>query len=159
MALSDKKLIYMTHDFKKLDIWKNSHALSLEIYAMTSRFPDSEKFGLTNQLRRAAASVSANIAEGCGRGSKADFLRFLYNAFGSLKECESFLLLANDLSYISEGAFIKISSEVDMLGRMLNGFIAYITYIRNNETTTSQANNTRQSNDLQSTPNNLQSKM
>jgi four helix bundle protein len=113
----------LTRDFRKLDVWKNSYALSLRIYSLTSSFPDSERFGLTNQLRRAASSIPANIAEGCGRGTNSDFLRFLYTFFGSLKECETFLLLARDLGYIPSDKFELVSNEAGSVGKMLNVFI------------------------------------
>jgi len=118
----------LTRDFKKLDIWKKSYALSLRVYSITSSFPDSERFGMINQLRRAVSSVPANIAEGCGRGTDSDFLRFLYNSFGSLKECETFLMLAKDLGYISSDKFEEISNEAGSVGKMLNVFIDKIKY-------------------------------
>ncbi|WP_435137132.1 four helix bundle protein [Formosa sp. A9] len=70
-------------DFKKYDIWKLSHSLTLEIYKLTSNFPQEELFGLTSQLRRASASIPTNISEGCGRDSDKDFNRFLAIALGS----------------------------------------------------------------------------
>ena len=68
-------------DFKKLQVWQKSHDLTLRIYELTSRFPREEMYGLTNQIRRACASIPTNIAEGCSRGSSADFARFLHIAW------------------------------------------------------------------------------
>ena len=82
-------------DFKKLQVWQKSHDLTLRMYELTSRFPREEMYGLTNQIRRACASIPTNIAEGCGRGSSADFARFLHIAMGSANEQNiSFSLLA-----------------------------------------------------------------
>ena len=89
-------------DFYSLNAWKEGHKLTLLIYKNTKEFPEDEKFGLTNQLRRAASSITANIAEGYGRYHFADKVRFYYQARGSLKETQSFLLLAKDLSYLGE---------------------------------------------------------
>ena len=83
-------------DFKKLQVWQRSHDLTLRIYELTSRFPREEMYGLTNQIRRACASIPTNIAEGCGRGSPADFGRLLHIAMGSVNETEYLILLARD---------------------------------------------------------------
>ena len=84
-------------DFRNLSVWRLAHELTLAAYRETSRFPSSEQFGLTSQMRRSAASIATNIAEGCGRGSDADFGRFLQIALGSASELEYQLLLAADL--------------------------------------------------------------
>lgn len=110
-------------DFKKLEIWKNAYSFAISIYNVTSSFPKTEQFGLTSQLRRASTSISANIAEGCGRGSKKDFLLFLYHAYGSIKECENFTLLSKDLGYIIENDYTLLANDLQLLSRMLNAFI------------------------------------
>ncbi len=84
-------------DFRKLSVWEKSHQLTLAIYRATEQFPQSELYGLRSQLRRASASIAANIAEGCGRGSSCDFGRFLDIAAGSGSEVEDHLILAGDL--------------------------------------------------------------
>ncbi|MEK6981711.1 MAG: four helix bundle protein [Candidatus Micrarchaeota archaeon] len=114
-------------DFKKLDIWQKSYALTLKIYKITKSFPDSKKFSLTNQLRRASSSIGANIAEGCGRASKKDFLRFLYNSYGSVKESEHFILLSKDLDYIDHNLYTNTINDIDLLSKMLNTFIGDIS--------------------------------
>ncbi len=110
-------------DFRKLEIYKESKKIAVEIYAITSKFPQEELFGITSQIRRAAASIGANIAEGCGRGSNRDFLRFLYNSSGSLREVEHFLELSAELGYLDETSCLKISKNLDCLSRMLFLFI------------------------------------
>ena len=87
-------------DFKKQKVWQKSHRLTLDIYKATANFPREELYGLTNQLRRSCASIPANIAEGCGRNSDADFSRFLQIAMGSATELEYHLLLSHDLGII-----------------------------------------------------------
>jgi four helix bundle protein len=88
--------------YKDLGVWQKAVALVVETYQKTSRFPDSEKFGLTSQLRRAAASIPANIAEGWGRGSTREYVQFLLIARGSLMELETHLIVSQKLSYLSE---------------------------------------------------------
>jgi four helix bundle protein len=88
-------------DFRKLAVWERSHLLTLEIYAVMKRFPADERFGLTSQLRRGAASIPANIAEGCGRDTAADMARFLQIAMGSASELHYHLMLARDLDLLS----------------------------------------------------------
>jgi four helix bundle protein len=86
---------------RDLRVWRESMDLAVEVYKVALRMPESEKFGLTSQMRRAAASVAANIAEGAGRNSPADFSRFLSIASGSLSELETHLLLSERLGFIS----------------------------------------------------------
>ena len=90
------------HRFKDLDIWKRSRLFCSAIYAITVSFPENEKFGLTNQLRRASVSIPSNIAEGCSRSSNKDFSRFLEISIGSIFEIEIQLLIASDLGYINQ---------------------------------------------------------
>ena len=113
-------------DFKKLDVWKRSHELTLTVYKLTSAFPQSETYGLTSQLRRAAASVPANIAEGCGRDSPLDFARFLDIAFGSASELEYHLPLAKDLGLLEPETYEHAQVEVSGTKRMLTMLIRRI---------------------------------
>ena len=87
-------------DFKELRVWAKAHELTLVIYQKTRGFPKEEMYGLTSQLRRAAVSVGANIAEGCGRRSDGEMKRFLQIARGSANEVEYHLLLAKDLRFL-----------------------------------------------------------
>ena len=89
------------HRFKDLEIWKKSRLFCSNIYSITSKFPESEKFGLTNQLRRSSVSIPSNIAEGSSRKSNKDFARFLQITLGSAYEIETQLLIAFDLGFIN----------------------------------------------------------
>lgn len=110
-------------DFKELKVWQKAHQLALDAYQMTSRFPREEMFGLTSQIRRAAVSIAANIAEGRSRGGDGDFKRFLQIAQGSAAELDYELLLARELHYITPEQHAGIQSQVEEARRMLNRFI------------------------------------
>ncbi len=96
-------------------------SISDDIYKVTRSFPNDERFGLTNQLRRAAVSVAANIAEGSGRGSNKDFQRFLEIAFGSLIETVSHLKIAQRQSFVKAEDYQRLYDQAERLGRMLSG--------------------------------------
>jgi four helix bundle protein len=106
-------------DFKNLLVWQKSHVCALQIYRLTKQFPDDERFGLTSQLRRGAASIPANLAEGCGRGSDQDFARFVQIAMGSAAEVEYHLILARDLEYVKSDDFASAASAIEEVKRML----------------------------------------
>jgi four helix bundle protein len=107
--------------FRDLVAWQKSMQLAKEVYKATSLMPDSERFGLTAQMRRAAVSIPSNIAEGHGRQSLPDYIRFLKTSRGSLMELQTQLLLAQDLGFIrATGEFTDILSETD---RVLKGLI------------------------------------
>ena len=103
----------MAHKFKELQIWHRSKAFCSRIYEVTSQFPDSEKFGLTNQLRRASVSIPSNIAEGSSRKSNKDFSGLLQMAIGSAYEIETQYLISLDLKFISETELNDVSSELN----------------------------------------------
>ena len=111
-------------DYKKLDVWQLSRRLVKKIYVLSKQFPSEEQFGLTNQIRRSFPSIPSNIAEGCGRYTPNDTVRFLHIARGSLYEVETQLILSNDLGFISDG-IEEITSELNNLKKVLNGFINY----------------------------------
>jgi len=113
-------------DFRKLNVWCKSHQLTLDVYAATRDFPNDELYGLTSQLRRAAASVPANIAEGCGRDGGSDFARFLQIATGSASEVEYHLLLARDLNYLNTPNWRRIDASVREIKQMLASLIRTI---------------------------------
>jgi len=106
-------------DFRKLEVWQRSHALTLKVYELTRSFPADEKFGLTSQLRRAATSVESNLAEGSSRGSDADFKRFVQMAIGSASEVECQLLLAKDLGFLSSANHSGLEADLQQTKRML----------------------------------------
>jgi four helix bundle protein len=92
-------------NFKDLKVWSKAHSLTLAVYQVTREFPREELYGLTSQVRRSAASIGANIAEGCGRRSDGEMCRFLQNRLGSATELEYHLLLARDLQILEDGKF------------------------------------------------------
>jgi four helix bundle protein len=97
--------------------------LTLKVYNATKSFPWEEIFGLTSQLRRACASIPANIAEGCGRSGDVELARFLVIASGSASEVEYHLLLAHDLGYLKDAEYQRLDEEINELKRMLTAFI------------------------------------
>ena len=113
-------------DFRNLDVWKKSHELTLAVYKMSKAFPDDERFGLTSQLRRGAASIPANLAEGCGRGTDADFGRFVQNAMGSSSEVEYHFLLAKDFYYLAADQYAFLDDEITRIKRMLASLLRRI---------------------------------
>jgi len=110
-------------DFRELKIWQRSHHLTLAVYRATRSFPKDELFGLVSQIRRASASVPANIAEGCGRNGDLEFARFLQIAMGSASELEYHLQLAFDLNFLKEPEYTALSKEAVEIKRMLGGFL------------------------------------
>jgi len=112
--------------FRDLKVFQKAHQFVLDVYELSAHFPRSEMFGLTSQLRRAAISIPANIAEGFVKRGVSDKLRFYNIAQGSLEECRYYLLLANDLGY---GETAALASDLDHCSRMLE---AYIRAIRSN---------------------------
>ncbi len=113
----------MARHYRDLVAWQRSHALTLAIYKQTQRFPAEERFGLTNQVRRASYSVPSNIAEGSGRETNKDYLRFLVIALSSLKETEYFLLLARDVGYLAEDQYNELTETVNGTFGALQGLI------------------------------------
>jgi len=110
-------------NFKDLKVWGKAHALTLAVYRATRCFPKDELYGgLTTQMRRSAASVSANIAEGCGRPGTIEFARFLYIAMGSASELEYHLLLARDLELLEVPDYLRLGTDVSEVKRMLVSF-------------------------------------
>jgi four helix bundle protein len=113
-------------DFKQLKVWRKALEMTLETYRVTAAFPREEMYGLTSQLRRAAASIGANIAEGCGRRSDGEMCRFLQIARGSASETEYHVLLARDLHLLAEKDFQMLTQKADELQRMLTGLMESI---------------------------------
>jgi four helix bundle protein len=106
--------------FKNLKVWQRSHQLVLDLYKLSVSFPSHERFGLTSQLRRSAASVPTNIAEGCKREGQQDFARFLNIAEGSLSEAEYLVMLSSDLGYLSGNDSERLIAEISEIARMLH---------------------------------------
>ena len=112
----------MKFTFEKLDVWKKSKELVKEVYNLLNQFPDTERYSLCDQLRRSIVSVPSNIAEGSGRPSVKERIRFMEIAYGSLMEAFCQLQLAVELKYISENAVTNIRPKFEELAQMLSGF-------------------------------------
>jgi four helix bundle protein len=113
-------------DFKELKVWQKAYTLSFAVYEAARAFPREEIYGLTSQLRRSAVSVGANIAEGCGRRSDGELVRFLQIARGSASEMEHHLLLARDLKFLSAGAHQDLEKRLQEVQRMLAALVSSI---------------------------------
>jgi four helix bundle protein len=109
--------------FKEIKAWQKAHRVTLDIYKATAGFPSNEMYGLTTQMRRSAASVGANIAEGCGRKSKGELGRFMLIAMGSASELEYHLLLAKDLNFLSGEKHSQLEEDVVEVKKMLASYI------------------------------------
>ena len=107
--------------FEKLDAWREAVGFAEEVYDATRTFPREEQFGLMSQLRRAAVSISSNIAEGTGRASDTDFTRFVGIAYGSLMEAVSQLHVARRQGFVSDAAFQKLYAHAEKIARILSG--------------------------------------
>lgn len=117
----------MKHDtkiknFTDLNAWKEAHALVLEIYRLTDSFPKTERFGLSSQLRRAAVSITSNIAEGFSRSSLKEKIQFYSMSLGSLTEVESQLITAKDLGYFQDEAE-DVATRLILVNKLINGLI------------------------------------
>jgi four helix bundle protein len=110
-------------DFRQIKVWEKSHLLTLEIYRITATFPREEIYGITSQLRRAAASIPANIAEGFGRGGNAELSRFLQIGMGSASEVEYHILLARDLNLLSQKIYEDLDGRIVEVKKMLASLI------------------------------------
>ena len=106
-------------DFRQIKVWAKAHSLTLEVYRATARFPREELYGLTSQLRRACASIPANIAEGFGRGGNVELARFLQIGMGSAYEVEYHALLARDLGFVSTEVHHRLENQIVEVKRML----------------------------------------
>ena len=113
-------------DYKKYTVWKKSHALVLEIYKTTRKFPSEEKYNLISQLNRAALSIPANIAEGCGRATQKDFVRFLDISAGSAFELEYLILVSKDLNFLNIEDSDNLMKEIEEIKKMLFSLISKI---------------------------------
>lgn len=113
----------MAKGFRNLITWQKAYELALEVYEITQRFPRHEQYGLTSQMRRAAVSVSVNIAEGYERQYRKEYIQFLMIAKGSLGEFETYLLLAKDLGYLTDNKYNEISIRRQVVGKLLRGLI------------------------------------
>jgi four helix bundle protein len=118
--------IIRSRSYKDLEVWKLSIELVKEIYRITEKFPPSEIYGLTNQMRRAAVSIPSNIAEGQERNSAKEFRQFLAIALGSVAEIETQLIIAKEIHYLTEAEVEPFVAIIDRLRKMTRGLIKSI---------------------------------
>lgn len=112
---------------EELEVFKKSHKLTLNIYKVTEGFPQTEKFGLVSQMRRASSSICANLIEGSHRLNKKEFRQFAGIAKGSAGELKYYMLLAKDIGYIEESEYFIMIAEVEQISMMLNGLVKSLT--------------------------------
>ena len=117
----------MTNTFEDLVAWQKARVFINHVYRATKNFPNEEKFGLTSQFQRAAVSIAANIAEGYKRMGKDDKLRFFNYSQGSLEECRCYIILSNDLGYITDNEASTLLQEIEDTSRLLNSYCSAIT--------------------------------
>jgi four helix bundle protein len=110
-------------NFRDLIVWQRGIKLAKEVYQLTSKFPQQEVFGITNQLRRASVSIPSNIAEGQGRQYRKEFVQFLYVAIGSVNELDTQFVIAEEIGYLSQSEVIPVLHEIGEIRKMLFGLI------------------------------------
>lgn len=109
-----------TYSFEKLEVWQNARSLVKDIYKTTRTFPDEEKFSITNQIRRATTSITANIAEGLYRNTTKDKLKFINISYSTSIEVINFLILSFDLEFIPEEKYIELREKAEKITNQLN---------------------------------------
>jgi four helix bundle protein len=110
-------------NYRELQVWSKAHAMTLELYQVSRGFPREETYGLTSQLRRAAVSIGANLAEGCGRRSSNEMARFVRIAMGSASELDYHLLLSRDLGFMTADEFASTTAKLIEVRKMLTSFL------------------------------------
>ncbi|MDD4179050.1 MAG: four helix bundle protein [Candidatus Margulisbacteria bacterium] len=110
-------------DFYDLEAWKHGHEFVVDVYRTTKEFPKHEVYGIVSQLRRAAASITSNIAEGFSRYSYKDKVRFYYNSRGSISECQNCILISRDIGYVNNDQATELLIKADKIRQILNGLI------------------------------------
>ena len=115
---------------EELEVWQKAHALTLKLYRVTEAFPRTEMFGLTSQIRRAAGSIGANLAEGCGRWSEAELARYVQIAMGSASELQNHLRLASDLGFLSQPEYLSLIRNLTSVRQMLTAFLQSLRGVR-----------------------------
>ena len=116
----------MTFNFENLIVWQRAHQFVLQVYKSTQNYPQDERFGLSSQFRRAAVSITANIAEGYKKLSKADKLRFFNIAQGSLEECRNYVILSYDLGYSDKETDEMMRNSIEEVSKLLNAYCGSI---------------------------------
>ena len=111
---------------RDLKVWCKAYSLSLDLYRLSRSFPKEELYGLTSQLRRAAISIGANLAEGCGRRTNAEMARFIRIAMGSASELDHHLLLCKDLGFLQDQQYKRIGGDLNEVRKMLAGLLVSV---------------------------------
>ncbi|HEU0136946.1 MAG TPA: four helix bundle protein [Flavobacterium sp.] len=114
-------------DYRKYVVWQKSHTLVLKVYKTTAEFPKTEQYGIVSQINRAAVSIPTNIAEGCGRETQKELIRYLYISSGSTHELEYLILLSKDLNYISAEEANILFTDISEIKKMLSSLIRKVT--------------------------------
>ncbi len=114
------------NNFRELKVWQKARLITKDIYFLVTKFPVDERYALVSQVKRATVSISANIAEGSGRNTKADFAKFLDISLGSCYEVESHLIISSDLGFVNESALNEILPKIQEVEKMLIGLIASV---------------------------------
>jgi four helix bundle protein len=122
------------NNFTDLEAWQVNHKAALLVYKLTEKFPSNERFGIVDQIRRAASSVTANIAEGWGRFHYLDKMKFYYQARGSNTEVQNFLILSRDLGFLKENDYNSVTEIVSRGIQVLNGLIRFTEKRKQEET-------------------------
>ncbi len=115
--------------FTDLNAWRKGHELVLDIYKITKTFPSDEKYGLSDQMRRCAVSITSNIAEGFSRRGNKEKLQFYYISLGSVTEVQNQLLIARDIGYIKNLEFKKIAEKTVEVSKLTNGLIKSLKFL------------------------------
>ena len=113
-------------NYRDLLVWKKSHNIALDLYKVSQSFPREELYGMTSQIRRAAISIGANLAEGCGRQTSGELARFVRIAMGSASELDYHLLVSHDLGFINDGDFGRITAGLTEVRKMLTAFLSSV---------------------------------
>ena len=118
-------------NYEDLEVWQKAHALTVQLYRITERFPRTEMFGLTSQIRRAAGSIGANLAEGCGRWGEVELARYVQIAMGSGSELQNHLRLAKDLGFVVESDYRASMKAIIGVRQMLTALLQTLRHVRN----------------------------
>jgi four helix bundle protein len=114
---------YLLNVTKRLEVWKKAIELTVDVYKHSEKFPKTEIYGLTSQIRRAAVSIPSNVAEGAARQTRKEFINYLHIAQGSLSELDTQLVIANKLEYIPDIAYKDIEKKTETISKMITGLI------------------------------------
>jgi len=120
----DRRVGKRVRNYEDLEVWQLAHELTIQLYRLTEKFPRTEIFGLTSQIRRTAGSIGANLAEGCGRWGEVELARYVQIAMGSASELQNHLRLAKDLGFLSPGDYETTLKELTSIRKMLTALLS-----------------------------------